>query len=72
MVKVNMWRVRAMRRDGEIVWVIYRLLDESGEDETQNRAYWPRGECPAWSRSEAAARHMAKVLNELAALTGEG
>lgn len=59
------WRTRPMRREGKIVWVLYRLADASAADEAGNREYWPRDERPAWAEYEMSARHMAGALNEL-------
>lgn len=66
------WRTRPMKRDGEVVFVIYRLADAAAADENRNRDYWPRGDRPAWAIREDAARQLARNLNLLDKLRRRG
>lgn len=59
------WRVRPMRRDGVVVWVVYRLADPARPDQHDNRVYWPNG-MMGWCARQENAESYARGLNAMA------
>lgn len=58
------WRTRRMKREGVVVWCVYRLRDPAGPDVPENRIYWPASR-PGWCETEYGAGRYADLANQI-------